>query len=76
MVVCPSEDDLRGHVGSSSVSYIVGPKYECLSYRLAILNEVFRGFPLSLNVNAGVLPKIGSRRPFLAHPLQFIIGIH
>jgi hypothetical protein len=45
---------LRGY--TTPASYSGGPGFDSLPQRPAILIDVFRGFPQSLQVNAGIVP--------------------
>jgi hypothetical protein len=61
----------RDGVLRTPTSYSGGPGFKHSAWRPAIVTEDFSGFPQSLQVNAGTVPKIHGR--FLPHPFQFII---
>jgi hypothetical protein len=47
----------RGRVVNISASYLEGPEFKSQPRRPAILTEVFRGFPQSLQANARIVPQ-------------------
>jgi hypothetical protein len=46
----------HGPLGNTPASYSGGPRFDPRRRQPAILTEVFRGFPPSLQANAGVVP--------------------
>jgi hypothetical protein len=46
----------RGRVANTHASYSGGPGFKSRPRRPALLTEVFRGFPQSLQVSDGIVP--------------------
>jgi hypothetical protein len=49
-----TETERRGRVVNIPISYSGGPTFDYRPRRQAILTEVFRGFPQSLQANSGI----------------------
>jgi hypothetical protein len=52
----PSLFQSHGRVVNTPTLYAGGPEFDSQPRRMAILTEVFRGFPQSLQANARIVP--------------------
>jgi hypothetical protein len=62
------------NVAVHEYEYEYTPRTVLLFAAVAILIEVFCGFPYTLQANAGIVPKFGHEK-FLTHPFQFIFHL-